>query len=397
MNNFLTRVDRYLLSTLVALFPLRTLAEPACSEAFTPFPQLAELNRLSGMVSDSNSLVVTLNARGIRSGSDFNMFMSSGGFAKVEGGWETGQFTLTLTNPANRPKALRFFSRFKSEVTDLRLVHAPAEVVVYDLPRESWVAKTKGLSPGNEFSESLKDSMIAIWPRWAKSADPSFNGPEVVKTSDVSLVAVPKSQAKSIEEMMTRMGEAKSYQEGLVYLREYMQAVGLIESFKSLSLVHGTSVGPEIIGKSGLLSSQELKSRGLPHNAWGQNLGDGIYFVGAEGWGNNGTSTWGNHQYEVTLTNVNLFRGTNRFLAGFVKIYDLFREKWGLERYGDDSLLVPGLPQGVFSVDGLLARLPWIYQDLQVQGTSSILEILIKARQIGPEHITNLPVKDKLY
>ncbi len=346
---------------------------------------LAEVQRLGALATPSSPLVLKFKVAA-SAGSMFNGLKATSGFQSVTGSWSDGLFTATLDHPENLKRALHFLERFQLEITQLQTLNSD-QVNVYDLPKKPWVHPSRGSSPSPDHSEALRDTFVSLWPEWALSAAPVPNGEPVEKISDSMAIPVPKSQVKDVKTLVQRMGHAETYLEGIAYLKEFMTAVGLIENLRLLSLIHASDIPPSVILENGLLSSQELKDRGLPHSRWGQNLGDGIYFIGSSGWAIE-ENTWGKYQYRTSMNRVRLFRSTNRFLVTFIKIYDLYRGKWGLERFGDDSLMVPGLPQSVFSTEGLLARLPWIYEDMNVQGTAGSLEILIKQRRIPPDRLS---------
>jgi len=267
----------------------------------------------------------------------------------------------------------------------------PPRIKIWNPLDVPWIERAIGkLSPPPRPLVNINSPMVAIKPPW-QTGDPRDTTQYGIEVFDKSasnpmLALVPKVKYAEVNELLKEMDDAPSYNDGIRLLQRYMKQVGLVETLPVLRLIHGSDASPAEIKQHGLLSSRELASRGMSHSRWGQNMGDGIYFYGMESWSNH--STWGGYQYVVTYENVSIIRGSNIFLAGFVKIYDSFRGKYGLPRYADDSLMVPGLPQGALTYHGHIARLPWIYQDLGVVGVSSSLEILIKARNIPANQIS---------
>jgi|GEM_PF-4006852 len=259
-----------------------------------------------------------------------------------------------------------------------------------DAPRK-WISESKGDSPPQEDQSTASEPNRAIWPSWAVSAPPvpkaKIQFDQLYDNyADPSMIQVSKEHYAQVTKLMESMGSSSSYEEGIRIFSEFLKQTGLLEWSERTELIHSSRVGPEVIMKSGLLSSRALKEKGLPHSNWGQNLGDGVYTVGAQ-WNIDG---WGEHYYKVTIKNAHILRGNNLHLAGLIKIYDLFRAKWKLPRNGDDSLMVPGLPASVFTFDDLLARLPWFYGDVGAVAVSSTLEVLIKAKEIPPDRIEYL-------
>jgi hypothetical protein len=279
---------------------------------------------------------------------------------------------------------------FSAQPCDQHLLATARPTTFANLSTERWIEPVYQLSPGPEAKELIKDPLVAIRNPWISNPNQDrirFGEDTFDKMAEMSLILVPKGKYAELESLIAQMDSAPSYSEGIHYLKNFMQQIGLIQIMPILRVVHGSDVPPNVIAQSGLLSSKELEARGLSHSRWGQNIGDGLYFVGISGWGDGLTSTWGKHQYVVTYENESVLRGANRFLAGFVKIYDAFREKWHLSRYDNDSIMAPGLPQGVLSYNGLLSRLPSCFSELGVIGVSSTLEILIKRRVIEPYRI----------
>lgn len=274
-------------------------------------------------------------------------------------------------------------------------------------PPSFWLRPVTGNNPLTQDASfiSPENNLIPYFPKWpAPVRDPHKWAPpwghpkaladtrnyDLSKTPDVrawpeELILVPKERLSEIEELEKKMGEAKTYQSGVKVLSHYLRSIGIIQTFSNLELLHASAAPSSQILSHGILSAQELKTRGMtPEKMWGQNLGDGIYTIGAQGWGD---ANWGRNVYKISLKDQSILLANNNFAAAFVKLYREYRIKWKMDVDGNDGIFAPGLPQGVLGISGLISSMPWIYEDLEIQGASNTLEVLIKARQIAPRNI----------
>lgn len=198
---------------------------------------------------------------------------------------------------------------------------------------------------------------------------------------------VPKVLEKPIILMLDKVILAASYKEGINILKSFMINIGLIQKFSKIELIHASSAEPSLILKSGILSAQELKARGIDVRLQGQNFGDGIYTVGTKWSDEYETSSWGKYQYKITDHNVHVLNARNRYASAFIKIYDAIRKKWSLPRFSDTTIMSPGLPESAYSINGHIARLPQVFADLNIYAISSSLEVFIGQRLINPSKI----------
>lgn len=265
-------------------------------------------------------------------------------------------------------------------------------LVPIDKPRDSdlkevqrWIKKTKSdsaPSPIDDVETGISDEFVEARPKWAEEIQ--YN-PSDKKNLPLEAMMVPQNKVKEFAALSKYLEEAKTYDAGIEILRTYLIRVGLIQSFRPLVVRHGSSTSRYIILRDGILSAKELEERKISVPMNGQNMGDGVYAVGGKEWGK--SMGWGKYQYEIRLPQANIFLGNNSYAAAFVKLYEQFRRKWNLPRYMRDSYMTPGLPENAYSSRGLLKVMPWFYQDMQIDGASDLLAILLKTRKIDPQYI----------
>jgi hypothetical protein len=213
---------------------------------------------------------------------------------------------------------------------------------------------------------------------------------QLLSTVNSAPIFVPVEKAAEVEAFLKDLSN-RDQSSAFLRLRSYMMAVGIVESFPFLSLVHATDVPPATILQEGLLSAQALKAQDKPHTRWGQRLGDGIYTVGAQGWSNDGGSSWGKFQYNIRYENAAVMRGNNMFGGAFVSIYEQLLIKYNRadDRFQFDGIMAPSLPDSPFGSDRI-GRMPTFFTDLGLLGISSPLEIFVKRQHIQPHRIFEL-------
>lgn len=172
-----------------------------------------EVARQSELISEHLPLVVQFKANSAY-GSTLTGSMSWA-FDEVSGSWRNGKFEVTARNREKASRVVRFFDNNSGFISDVRVIRSPETWRSYALPQNAWIPKSTGSSPGPEESQILRDTFVAIWPTWAKSASPVALGSEINKNTFATAIPAPKSQVADLNSLLERMGSAKSYLHGL--------------------------------------------------------------------------------------------------------------------------------------------------------------------------------------
>lgn len=117
---------------------------------------------------------------------------------------------------------------------------------------------------------------------------------------------VPTSKLGEVAGILRQMKSARSYEEALILLRQYLRATGAIQHFRILSLVHSSNVAPNVIAQSGIWSSAEAQAHGIStSNGWTVGS-DGVYFYDERGLQLADKEYYGEYHYKVKIQDVDL-------------------------------------------------------------------------------------------
>lgn len=263
--------------------------------------------------------------------------------------------------------------RIQEALNELKAL-APGDAV------ESPTARSIGRAVSSQYERWYPDYSMKEAPAPQPEALRPWMGEEQIPVKGRKLILsdkflVPRSKAGEVEQVIHEIEAASSFSDAIALLRRYLQDIGVIQHFKTLQLVHGSRAAPEIVLREGLLSSEEIKARGLmEEGTYGRDAeGPGVYFTGPinAGWERN---EYGKRIYAVKLTDIDLIFYNGGIFEEFFYLEAAIRQFWGKEAPLDH---VEALPD-------------YFFTDLQIDGLAHPILILIKRRVIDPQYISVL-------